>query len=170
MGAKTTTKTSLNAVDCGLPAGSPVYVKRWHCCPSPCYLWGHYHNVVSVWAKLSSGLILKVLHEARCTLMLQMLEKDTGEQKKKEKKICPNIYSNWQFWHLTMQPRTDSTNLTNLCVGCKQTAEEEDNDSPSVCPSAFLLSCHCRHLQRINVKWAKWIMLWTVCGRCLAMS
>lgn len=44
--------------------------------------------------------------------MPQMLRGDSGEQNKHR----PNIYSNWQLRRLTMQLRTDSSDLTNLLL------------------------------------------------------
>lgn len=97
------------------------------------------------------GLSSQVLYKPRCILMLQMLKEDSSEQKE----ICPNIYSNWQFWHLTMQPRTDSTNLMNLCIGCKQTTARKIMIVLlfDLLPSSWLVSTDKKLLD--GIKWAK---------------
>lgn len=132
-----------------------VYVKRWHRAHPP----ATYRDIIIMSLYEPSYQVGLSWSPPRGPVCADA--SDAGGRRWWKKKICPNIYSNWQLCRLTMQPRTDSTNLTNLCVGCKQM---EDNDSPSACPSAFLLSCHGRHLQRINVKGAEWSMLWTVWG------
>lgn len=84
--------------------------------PSPCYLCGHYHNVGSVWAKLSSGLILMYPTSPGVCWCFKCWSKTVL------KEVYPNVYSEWQFWHLTMHHKTDRTNLMHVCVGCKHTA------------------------------------------------
>lgn len=134
---------ALNAVDCGVPAGS-VFVRRWHCTHPP----ATYRDIIIMLALLRwamrSGLILKsstcLVHAEGgqcCTGVdaLMEIQPDSFCMKQSNTGLTAPI---WWIW----------TSLVNT--------QQQGRYRPSFCcPSVSSLSCHRRHLRGMKrTKWA----------------
>lgn len=102
---------ALNAVDCGVPAGS-VFVRRWHCTHPP----ATYRDIIIMLALFEMNYEkwahLEVLHMPGACWGRTVLNGGW----------CPNGNSAWQFLHVTKQHRADSADLMDLNIACKHTA------------------------------------------------